>query len=1191
MTSIDGANGRGKFTSHTLLLPVLCVILLATMALAGCLLPKEKYPWEGMTTGAQNQSVCASLSSPGSYILNKSLVSNTTCITINAENVTFDCNGFSITGNGSAATYGIYGQTGVKNVTIKNFIIKNYSSGIYFNTVLRINITNVSVNASAVSGVQPGINLAATSNVYIGNSIITGVTNGILAQTSGCANITIANSIITGGAATNAYPVNQQATCPNMTLINNTITANPGYTESGVFMMASGNTLIANAITGANAAAVYFYTISSNNWVENNTLIGVVGTNGAALVINSASNNSTIIGNNLTGNGTSKPVILVDGYNNTFILNSFITTNSSGVFLQDTSGGNFYKSTYAGKNQGNIWNNVINRSVVINSTGTMSSIPTFFIGTGGAGYPYNNSTSVGKFLCSFAGCGDYAPLVNLTGNLTVNSTTGGTAIGNNTSFVPPANLTINVSISASYYLINWTSNCNGTILNITNPNTTIQINDLISCFAQANMGQYGSLTVNYSAGGTAVGNNTIFVPPAVLPINATANATSYFVNWTTNCSTMCYQETANLSTTCGGVATGKYASVAGSATDSGFYTNYTKPSLGQNTSVWQVKRGSLAAVNFSIPSDCWSYNNTTLMFKVGSNMNIVAANDNSTVYCYNGTWKTIGATIFGSNVSTAVNTESTTWYDGDWNTFSTAMSFTPFYVSSVVSGVSNASLFEEAMWWNMSSAIVNATNPNTNIIVPDMNTCYAQANFGKYAVFTVNYTSGGNATGSNSTFLPPAVFSINATPNATSYFTNWTTNCTSAQATGGSITYDGLYVIHTFTSNGTFNVTGAINATVLVVAGGGSGGVDYNYHRSAGGGGAGGLIYNTSYNATGNITVVVGIGGASVAYSNSPVAGNNGQNSSFGTLTAIGGGGGAGSNGGGQVAGTTGGSGGGCANGGCIGKNGTAGQGNKGGNGLGTDVSPYTDCAGGGGAGTAGATAPANATGGAAGNGTAYSINGTSVYYAGGGACQGYGGVNGTAGLGGGGLPQTAGTNGTGGGGGGASGVASGAGGSGIVIIRYLLPSIANATNPNTIIGVFDNACYAQANFKAYNVFAVTPATGCPVVTFKCFAPYMNDTQPNCQNMLTPAFNVSNPSALNYTNVTMRVNGNIASGFSVYACTSPYRNPSCINVSNSFQTIIRKLNVNQSKGVWQFGDCNNVSNNQSMNFTYVFGGG
>ena len=65
-----------------------------------------------------------------------------------------------------------------------------------------------------------------------------------------------------------------------------------------------------------------------------------------------------------------------------------------------------------------------------------------------------------------------------------------------------------------------------------------------------------------------------------------------------------------------------------------------------------------------------------------------------------------------------------------------------------------------------------------------------------------------------------------------------------ATATGGTITTNGSYLIHTFTSDGTFTVSGgSLVCDVLVVAGGGGGGSSQAGTGGAGGGGAGGLIY------------------------------------------------------------------------------------------------------------------------------------------------------------------------------------------------------------------------------------------------------------------------------------------------------------------------------------------------------------
>lgn len=235
---------------------------------------------------------------------------------------------------------------------------------------------------------------------------------------------------------------------------------------------------------------------------------------------------------------------------------------------------------------------------------------------------------------------------------------------------------------------------------------------------------------------------------------------------------------------------------------------------------------------------------------------------------------------------------------------------------------------------------------------------------------------------------------------------------------------------------------------VLVVAGGGSGG-----GSTAGGGGAGGLIYNSALQLTNAaaITVTVGAGGAGVAQT---TVGNNGSNSVFGSLTAIGGGGGGMTNGSGGAIGRNGGSGGGGAhytsiNFGTPGT-GTPGQGNNGGNGSTGNQNSFPS-GGGGGAGAVGGDAT-NSKSGNGGNGSTFSISGTSTTYAGGGG-GGSSSNGGNGGTGGGAAGTSNGTAGgtatanTGGGGGGGwfySGGSGGAGGSGIVIVRY--PGLPAAT-------------------------------------------------------------------------------------------------------------------------------------------------
>jgi len=350
-----------------------------------------------------------------------------------------------------------------------------------------------------------------------------------------------------------------------------------------------------------------------------------------------------------------------------------------------------------------------------------------------------------------------------------------------------------------------------------------------------------------------------------------------------------------------------------------------------------------------------------------------------------------------------------------------------------------------------------------------------------YAVTSGSLPSGGSISSSTG-----SVTGISAVGSDTvSNFTVTTT--VSDTSEGTSDTYTRAFaltvkapVVTSYTSvgSGTFSVpTGLQTMNVLVVAGGGSGGSgDY----SCGGGGAGGLIYRPAFPVTpgGSISYTVGDGGT--GSSTNGAKGNNGQNSTWGTLVTQGGGAGGGydpgNNGGGPGNGSPGGSGGGGGNspgqstgnpgsnpntnptgqgwvyqGGPAsqpsqpGDSGTYGFGNPGGTG-GHDTGDWEGGGGGGGAAQAGANGgPSAPRGGPGGNGKSYSISGSSVTYAGGGGAGGNNGGNGGQGGGGAGTNSSgavgqAGSSNTGGGAGGgyySPGVTGAKGGSGIIIVSY----------------------------------------------------------------------------------------------------------------------------------------------------------
>ena len=112
-------------------------------------------------------------------------------------------------------------------------------------------------------------------------------------------------------------------------------------------------------------------------------------------------------------------------------------------------------------------------------------------------------------------------------------------------------------------------------------------------------------------------------------------------------------------------------------------------------------------------------------------------------------------------------------------------------------------------------------------------------------------------------------------------YSGTSTSSVTPTVSGGTVTTDGDYKVHTFTSSGTYNSNTTQAIDIMVVAGGGTGG-----RHGGAGGGAGGMVYTTSYTlASGAHTVTVGDGGTS------QWVGDPGDDSSVGSLLVAKGGG------------------------------------------------------------------------------------------------------------------------------------------------------------------------------------------------------------------------------------------------------------------------------------------------------------
>ncbi|MBT7903508.1 BspA family leucine-rich repeat surface protein [Candidatus Woesearchaeota archaeon] len=198
---------------------------------------------------------CGNLNNPGNYCLTENLTSSETCLTLNNNSITLDCQGYNVTGDNSVDnSQGITSPEGnFENGTIQNCEISGFEQGIYLNNFNNVLIFNNTVFNNYFGQSGAGIYLSGGVNVSLSdNNIYDNYEYGIsLNQVS---NSSIFNNLIyniSDGASWVSKGIYSDASF-NLTFFNNFInSSSDGFYGSGNYINFSNNQIWNMNTTGA----------------------------------------------------------------------------------------------------------------------------------------------------------------------------------------------------------------------------------------------------------------------------------------------------------------------------------------------------------------------------------------------------------------------------------------------------------------------------------------------------------------------------------------------------------------------------------------------------------------------------------------------------------------------------------------------------------------------------------------------------------------------------------------------------------------------------------------------------------------------------------------------------------------------------------------------------------------------------
>jgi len=303
-----------------------------------------------------NISSCQDLNTANEvYTLINNISSAGTCLTINANNIIVDGNGFWINYSQQSSGYGINNSGRFKNITIKNFNLiqgnktVSDSTAIYFLGNTLNDIRNISNNNIWTFGsMSHGILDQSTEGDYIANNNITvsGVNSyGIYTFNFYSGNITNNNITSSDRALVLYYHGADSSTISNNNInvfgsIDTTTDRYGIWLSTTTSAKVLNNQIITNALSGGSDYGIYIDNSDSNTISNNNISTYTSDSNGIYI---SYSDSNIIQNNNITTSGSSSYGIISSVSNSATIVNNIVKVLGSstyGIVLSSSNSNN-----------------------------------------------------------------------------------------------------------------------------------------------------------------------------------------------------------------------------------------------------------------------------------------------------------------------------------------------------------------------------------------------------------------------------------------------------------------------------------------------------------------------------------------------------------------------------------------------------------------------------------------------------------------------------------------------------------------------------------------------------------------------------------------------------------------------------------------------------------------------------------